>query len=153
MGTNIGWLGNWCLKKRVVCWFSSFHRTFHLCHQLSVTLNNVSFHSQWQNWWQRGSLNHDHVAADAEDDDSTRGTGFPASCEQTKGTTTPGFSHQSSWLKVTSNINFKSLPNFSFKILLKYGFKYWIQPQNLDKTSALKSLQDFTFKILTNVQA
>ena len=30
MGTNICWLGHRCLKKRVVCWFSSFRRTFHL---------------------------------------------------------------------------------------------------------------------------
>ena len=47
----------------------------------------------------------------------------------------------------------KSRHNFSFKILLKLGFKSWIHPQNLDKTSASKSWQDFTFKILTNIQA
>ena len=56
---------------------SAGHSIF--CHQFSVTLNNVSFHSQWQNWCQRlgpcgQSLNHDHVAADA-DDDSTIGLG------------------------------------------------------------------------------
>ena len=42
-----------------------------------------------------------------------------------KGTTDLGveFFHQRNCVKVTSKFNFKSLPNFSFKILIKLDFK------------------------------
>ena len=50
MGTNICLLGHRCLKENLLSVdfpVSTGHSIF--CHQLSVTLNNVSFHSQWQN--------------------------------------------------------------------------------------------------------